>query len=96
MHPYGKLSLDSQSADYVGNKLLKADLSNIDKSRKTTFFPQEVIKLDVGNVIMHGYSRSFGSVIEYDIIFKLATDAMTDSRQMFEGTQTLSANSTAF
>ena len=55
MHPYGKLSLNESNADYIRNKLLKNDMSNIDASRTTTFFPQEVVKLDIGNVIMHGY-----------------------------------------
>lgn len=30
MHPYGKMSIDSGSPDYIGTKLLKSDFSNLD------------------------------------------------------------------
>lgn len=92
MHPFGAVSLDESSPDYIGNKLLKNDFSNINKQRKTTFFPMQVMKLDVGDVIVHGYSRQYGKVLEYDIVFKLATAAKTDMTQIFENTTELSAN----
>ncbi len=42
MHPFGKLSLQQSSADYIGSKILKSDMSNIDESREKVFFPQVV------------------------------------------------------
>lgn len=86
LHPLGSISQDSSRSDYIGNKLLSSDFTNIDDKRSTTFFPQEVIKLDVGNVITHGYCRKFGKIMEYDIVFKLATDDPADTRQLFEST----------
>ena len=74
MHPLGSISLDSSRSDYIENKLLRSDLENIDQRRDTTFFPYSVEKLDVGNVTTHGYCRRFGKIMEYDIVFKLATD----------------------
>lgn len=52
----------------------------------------QVMKLDVGDVTMHGYSRKYGKILEYDIIFKLAASAKTDVMQIFDKSVELSAN----
>lgn len=96
MHPYGKISLDSESVDNISNKLLKSDLSNIDRNRKSVFFPQYMKKLDAGNAIVTGYSRNFGSIVEYDIILKLANADMHDSSGLFDAGQELTSNNATF
>ncbi len=74
MHPLGKISLDAASSSYIGNKLLKRDLSNLRKMRKTTFFPNEVRKMEVDNSIIGGYFRKYDNgLMEYDIIFKFGS-----------------------
>ena len=73
MHPYGKVSSSSDSSDYIGTKLLKSSLENIDADRSTTFFPQTVVKLDEGDAVIGGYCRQYGSIIEYDIVFRLGS-----------------------
>ena len=91
-HPFGKISLDSTSDDYVGEKILKKDLSNIDIDRKSTFFPYQMIKMKSSESIATGYMRDYGKVVEYDIIFKLGQSDVDDGTQLFFGSKELSAN----
>lgn len=90
MHPFGKLGND------LDNKLLKADMSNIDASRKSVFFPQQVARLESGIAIVTGYQRNFGNVVEYDIILKLASSHTSSFSSLFQDVQPLSANNTTF
>lgn len=66
MHPYGKF-------DELSDVLLMSDMSNIDRSRKSVFFPYETVRLPSGIATLTGYERNFGSIVEYDIILKLAS-----------------------
>lgn len=98
-HPFGKISLDEESVDYIGNKLLQKDMSNINSRRTSIFFPQQVKRLDYGEVIVNGFKRDFGKIIEYDIILKLANSSTIDpsaERSLFGSTQQLSANNVTF
>lgn len=75
-HPNGIVNNDPTSVDYIGNKLLYRDMSNIDPTRQTVFFPVDVSRVKSDNVIMTGYMRDFGKVIEYDFVFKLASSSI--------------------
>ena len=98
-HPFGKVSLDSTNSAYIGNSLLKKDMSNIDDNRSTVFFPQVVQRLDSNAVITTGYMRVYGKdvnashcVVEYDIVLKLASIDNVDESYIFTVTSGLSAN----
>ena len=92
-HPNGIVNNDPTSVDYIGNKLLYRDMSNIDPTRQTVFFPVDVSRVKSDNVIMTGYMRDFGKVIEYDFVFKLASSSIKqDDTQVFVGSSALSAN----
>ena len=92
-HPYGKISLSASSSNYIGKKLLKSDMSNIDNNRTTIFFPQVVQKLEAGVAILNGYMRNYGKILEYDILVKLASSEEAESNQIFSSSNVLSANS---
>lgn len=93
MHPLGEVSLDLSSDYYIDKVLLKNDTSNVDQSRSTTFFPQTVLKLDSGTVVMNGYMRNYGKVLEYDILLKLASNEVYKDMQVFAASSGLSCNS---
>lgn len=95
MHPFGKISLDEYSPYSLSTKLLKSDLTNISRSRSSVFFPYVSRKLDQGSVIVSGYMRNFGNVVEYDIILKLASSTSSSSK-LFDADQTLNANNVTF
>lgn len=92
MHPLGKVSLDQSSSSYIGNTLLKRDMSNIDQSRTTNFFPQHVHKLDATASVFDGYMRDYGHVLEYDIVLKLASSTTASDNYIFTSQTGLSAN----
>ncbi len=77
MHPNGIVNNDPASANYIGNKLLYKDMHNIDPTRSTVFFPRTVYRIKDDNVVMTGYMRDFGKVLEYDFVFKLASSSTT-------------------
>ena len=91
-HPFGKISIDPSSDSYIGNKLLQKDMSNIDDTRSTVFFPYYMQRLDAGTAILNGYMRDYGHVIEYDVILKLASNDITNSNDLFSSGTGLSAN----
>lgn len=96
-HPFGKVSLDPNSSDYVGHDLLLRDFTNIDDSRKTSFFPHIVEKLNTSrNAILNGYMRVFGDVIEYDVLFKFGNEANNNDNSIFDSASSLSANIATF
>lgn len=75
MHKFGQLTTDEE---YNNTKLLKTDLSNIDKNRIRNFYPYETIMLKKDNVIQSGYYRKWHcGVLEYDIIFQLGVTGTT-------------------
>lgn len=97
MHPFGKLSLDSDDHDYIGKKFLRKDMENLSPWRTTNIFPQEVYRLGSRNAIVWGYSRQYGQrVLEYDIIFKLANSQRAQPNDVFMQAATLSANDAVF
>lgn len=89
MHPFGRI-------DQIGQKILLSDLSNIDRQRKHTFFPQHVARLQSGTAIITGYQRKFDNIVEYDIVLKLASDYKMSHTALFENIYPLSANDTKF
>ena len=90
MHPFGNLSS-------LNDRMLKSDLSNIEKSRKHTFFPYNVKRLQSGIAIITGYQRLFDkNIVEYDIILKLASNQIMSHTAVFENIYSLSANNTKF
>ena len=92
-HPFGEVSLDPLDDAYIGTRLLKNDMSNIDPSRKKVFFPQTMQKLDSGVAVLNGYMRNYGQILEYDIIVKLASNDLMQENQIFSQSSALSANS---
>lgn len=95
MHPNGIVNDDPTSSNYIGNKLLKKDMQNIDPTRSTVFFPYVVQRTNADNVVMTGYMRDFGNVLEYDYVFKLASFDQQDRSSLFVGSAELSANTLA-
>lgn len=91
-HPYGKVSLSADNANYIGKKLLMSDMSNINDSREKIFFPQVVQKLEAGVAILNGYMRNYGKILEYDILVKLAASEASTNNQIFSSSSALSAN----
>ena len=90
MHPFGNLSS-------LNDRMLKSDLSNIEKSRKHTFFPYNVKRLQSGIAIITGYQRLFdNNIVEYDIVLKLASNQIMSHTAVFENIYSLSANNTKF
>lgn len=51
-----------------------------------------MMKLDVGSVVVDGCCRQYGKIMEYDIVFKLASSNVVSPQQMFDTRTTLSAN----
>ena len=97
MHPYGRVSLNEHSSDYIGHDLLLKNFSNIDINRKTSFFPYLVEKMNASrNALLNGYMRVFGDVVEYDIIFKFGNEANYDPTKIFAGSADLTANVVTF
>lgn len=91
-HPFGEVSLDPHDDAYIGTRLLKNDMSNIDPSRNKVFFPQIVQKLDSNVAVLNGYMRNYGTILEYDIIVKLAANDIVQDNQIFSQSSALSAN----
>lgn len=89
MHPYGKI-------DELSDVLLMSDMSNIDRSRPSVLFPYEMVRLPSGIAVMTGYERNFGSIVEYDIILKLASSNIASYVDLFGDIKPLSANNATF
>lgn len=92
-HPLGRVSEDETDPDYVGNKLLKRDLSNLDQTRKQNFFPHEVKWMTVNAAIVNGFYRIYANkIIEYDIIFKFGASEKSETETIFQAGSNISAN----
>lgn len=89
MHPFGKI-------DELSDVLLHSDLSNLDSSRRSVFFPKSVVRLPSGTATITGYQRIFDKIVEYDVILKLASSTVTNFAELFEDIKPLSANNTTF
>lgn len=97
MHPFGKVSLDEGSSNSIAHKLLKSDLTNINRYRSSVFFPYVTKKLDSGSVIATGYMRNFGNVVEYDIILQLSNSTASSAQtKIFSADNILDANNIVF
>jgi hypothetical protein len=67
-HKFDRLSSDEQAE----SKILLANMSNIDDSRSTNFYPYRTFKLSADAVITNGFCRVWGNgVLEYDILYQL-------------------------
>lgn len=74
-HPLGRVSIDEGDDNYIGNKLLYKDLSNLDPKREENMFPDQVKWLPSHGAILNGCYRIYGNkIVEYDIIFKFGSD----------------------
>lgn len=96
MHPFGKISIDSSSPYYIGDKFLQRDMHNLNMNRSKIFFPQQVTRLKPGVAVITGYQRDFGKLMEYDIILKLASSSITSHTSLFNDIRPLSANNASF
>lgn len=98
-HPHGPVSIDKYSSNYVENKFLTNDMTNIARPRQTTFFPRAVYKFEDDKVVvLNGLCRIYDTpinekygLVEYDIQFKLGSSG-EDLENMFTVRQSLSAN----
>lgn len=48
MHTFGEVSFNKDDPAYIGNRLLKNDMSNIDIDHSTVIFPLSMEKLAAG------------------------------------------------
>lgn len=74
-HPLGRIEYDqrkSNDRDYIDNKLLRNDFSNLATERDTNQFPFKTVFLDKGDVILGGFYRLYDNgLIEYDLTFRV-------------------------
>lgn len=74
-HPLGRIeyrSNKSSDKDYIDNKILRNDFSNLKTNRETNQFPYKTAFLSSNNTILQGFYRLYDNgLIEYDIIFRM-------------------------
>lgn len=90
-HKFGRMSVNAESDDYYGNKVLYKDMSNISTSRKRIFFPSLQGHFTTDNIINGTYRVWDNGIIEFDLIFRVGYQ-YTDQ----DGNQVLSCNNVTF
>ena len=68
-HRFGKLPGDEAE---VNKKVLLADLSNVDSSRETVFYPYYTRKIQPNDQVLYGFYRVWDEgTLEVDLVFRL-------------------------
>lgn len=96
MHLFGRLSLQSSSANFVENKIARRDLANVNPDREDIFFPYHTLYLDPDpeDAILAGQCRWYDNgLLEYDLVFRLSYFGQTEvDPEYSEYADALSAN----
>ena len=71
-HRFGRVSLDEEDPNFLGNKLLNRNIKNLSYNRNHYHFPVQTVQMVPDGTIIKGFYRRYDSgLIEYDINFRL-------------------------